>query len=54
MWHIKVNCFKLKKLKQKGKSGEKNIKTAETRVATNENEGNNFFVIDDRTRSKHE
>lgn len=54
MCHIKTNCFKLKKLKQKEKSGEKSTETAETCVATNENKENIFFVIDDRIRSKHE
>ena len=55
MGHIEANYFKLKsKLKQKEKPGEKNIETAKTSAAANENEGNIFFVTDDRTRSKNE
>ena len=44
----------MKRLKQNGKSGEKNIETVETRVTTDKNERNIFFVIDDRKRSKNE
>ena len=55
MGHIKSDCFKLKnKLKQKGKIIEKTTKSAEASVATDENVGNIFSAIDDRTRSKNE
>ena len=37
MGHINANCFKLKKLKQKGKPSEKNNETAEACDAANEN-----------------
>ena len=55
MGHIKSDCFKLKnKLKQKEKFVEKTIESAEVSVATDENVGNIFSAIDDRTRSKNE
>ena len=44
MQHIKADCFKLKiKLKQKEKYGDKNIETAENRVATDESNKNIFL-----------
>ena len=53
--YIKADCFKLKnQLKQKGKFVKQNTESAEVSVAADENEGNIFFVTDDRTRSKHE
>ena len=55
MGHIKSDCFKLKnKLKQKEKFVEKTTESAEVSVATDENVGNIFSAIDDRTRSKNE
>ena len=55
MGHIKSDCFKLKnKLKQKEKFVEKTIESAEVSVAIDENVGNIFSAIDDRTRSKNE
>ena len=55
MGHIKADCFKLKnKLKQKEKIIEKTTESAEASVATDENVGNIFSAIDDRTRSKNE
>ena len=42
------------KLKQKEKFVEKTIESAEASVASDENFGNIFFAIDDRTKSKNE